>query len=270
MKYIPKQLKGNVNVSTTHPLIELLWLAGGLVVIVGVAFFVLGFITDRAVARMPVSTEVWLGEHGLGGFAADPDPELTDHLQQLLKVLPEDSVLHRYDFNVYLEKSDQVNAVALPGGKIVVFSGLVDRLESENELLMVLGHELGHYAQRDHLRGLGRGLGAVLLTTLLFGMDSSAGDMVANTFINFQMDYSQEQESGADRFGLELLVGYYGHAGGSTDFFNRLEGKNASKIQYLRASHPHPGDRVRQLEELIKENNYSVRATIPFELNKEN
>ena len=269
MKYIPRELKGNVNVSVTHPLVEFLWLAGGLVVIVGIVFFTLGFITDRAVARLPVSTEEWLGEHGLGRFTADPDPELTHRLQELLKALPEDSVLHRYTFSVYREASDHVNAVALPGGKIVVFSGLVDRLESENELLMVLGHELGHYAQRDHLRGLGRGLGVVLLTTLLFGLDSSAGDMVTNTFVNFQMDYSQVQESGADRFGLELLVGHYGHAGGSTDFFNRLDGKNTSRIQYLRASHPHPGDRVRKLEELIRENNYSVRATVPLDLKKE-
>lgn len=270
MKYIPKEIKGNVNVSTSHPLIEFLWLAGGLVILVAITFFVLGFITDRAVVKLPVSTEVWLGEHGLGRFTADPDPELTAHLQELLKVLPEDSVLHRYNFSVYLETSDQVNAIALPGGKIVVFSGLVDKLESENELLMVLGHELGHYAQRDHLRGLGRGLGVVLLTTLLFGLDSSAGDMVANTFVNFQLEYSKEQESGADRFGLELLVGHYGHAGGSVDFFNRIEGKNASKIQYLRASHPHPGDRVRQLQEIIEENNYSVRATVPLDLKKEN
>ena len=270
MRYIPRELKHNVNVSTTHPLVELLWLAGGLVVIVGIAFFMLGFITDRAAARLPVSTEEWLGEHGLGRFTADPDPGLTARLEALLTALPEDSVLHRYTFNVYLETSDQVNAVALPGGKIVVFSGLIDELESENELLMVLGHELGHYAQRDHLRGLGRGLGAVFLTTLLFGVDSPAGDMVANTFLNFQMNYSQDQESGADRYGLELLVGYYGHAGGATDFFNRLKDRNAGKIPYLLASHPHPGDRIRQLETVIAEKKYPVRATVPLDPLKEN
>ena len=46
-----------------------------------------------------------------------------------------------------------MNAVALPGGNIVVFAGLLKEIKSENELAMILGHELGHFAHRDHLRG---------------------------------------------------------------------------------------------------------------------
>jgi predicted Zn-dependent protease len=50
--------------------------------------------------------------------------------------------------NVYLMENEEINAVALPGGNIVVFTGLVAQVESENELAMVLAHEMGHFTHR--------------------------------------------------------------------------------------------------------------------------
>ncbi|MDA3901967.1 MAG: M48 family metallopeptidase [Desulfuromusa sp.] len=264
MQFTPKQLNDNVNVSKTHPLIELFWLIGGLIVLVGLVFLILGVTTDWAVSKTPIKIENWIGHLALAEFPADENKALEQRLQSLLDSLPEDSPLHQYNFHVFLDESDIVNAIALPGGNIVVYAGLLNEVKSENELAMVLAHELGHFAHRDHLRGLGRGLGVAVAATLLFGEESAASSLVSKTLLTFQARYSQDQESAADQFGLDLLTRRYGHAGGATDFFSRLTEDAGSKLPYLLASHPHPKVRIDALNKLIKGRHYSIAKTQPL------
>ena len=264
MGYTPKQLDGNVNVSRTHPLIELSWLIGGLVVLVGLAFLLLVASADWAVSKTPISVETWIGQLALDEFPADENKALEERLQSLLASLPDNSPLHKYTFHVFLDNSDIVNAIALPGGNIVVYQGLLDQVESENELAMILAHELGHFAHRDHLRSLGRGLGITLATTLIFGQDSAASNLAAKTLLTFQTKYSREQESAADQFGIDLLSRRYGHAGGATALFARMNKEASGTLPYLLASHPHPQNRIDALNRRIKEKHYSVAATQPL------
>jgi predicted Zn-dependent protease len=263
VKFSPKHIEDNVNVSKTHPLAELGWLVGGLLLLVFVCYLALGLATNIAVAKIPIKAETWLGEKFIGRLEALTNQPLQENLQRLLDKLPADSALHQYNFHVQLVKSDEINALAMPGGHIVVFSGLVEQAESENELAMILAHELGHYANRDHLRRLGRGLGLTVATFLLFGENSAASDLASKFFLVSESHYSREQEASADRFGLDLLVASYGHAGGATDFFARVGQKVGSQAPYLLASHPHPQARIDELEELIREKNYLVKSTIP-------
>ena len=264
MKFTPKQLSENVNVSKTHPLAELFWLLGGLLLVTGICFVLLGAGADWAAAKAPISVENWLGKQALGQFPAQENLPLKQRLHALLDQLPADSPLHQYNFRVFLAETDEVNALALPGGNIVVFSGLLKQLESENELAMILTHELGHFAHRDHLRGLGRGLGLAVATVLFLGEDNSASNLISNALLTFQVRYSQTQESAADQFGLDLLVQRYGHAGGSSDFFARMAETAGSSLPYLLASHPHPQKRIDALNLLIRQKNYPVKAMLPL------
>jgi predicted Zn-dependent protease len=161
--------------------------------------------------------------------------------------------------------NEEINALALPGGHIVVFSGLLKEIRSENELAMILAHELGHYARRDHLRGMGRGLGMTMLLATLFGQDSRAAGFSAGFFSGLEMRYSQQQESAADSFGLQLLTARYGHAGGATDFFERLADKAGSRFDYLLASHPHPHARIASLQRMIADAGYRLAETLPLQ-----
>ena len=264
MKFTPKHIDENVNVSKTHPLAELAWLVGGMLLLALVFYLVLGVTADLAVAKIPIKAEVWLGEYFVDSFEANEDEALRRRLQTLLDNLPADSPLHNYTFTVQLVKNKEINALALPGGHIVVFSGLVEQAESENELAMVLAHELGHFAHRDHLKRLGRGLGLSVAAMLVFGEDSAISRLVSNLFLVTESSYSRQQESDADRFGLELLVNSYGHAGGATDFFARVGKKAGSRAPYLLASHPHPDDRIEELQSLISEKGYRVETITPL------
>jgi len=263
VKFTPRELTGNVNVSRTHPLVELAWLSGGLLLLALLTLLLLGWGSDYAASHMPPRFEHWLGEQLPVPFPGDPSPALQQRLEGLLRFLPADSPLRDYRFSVLLAESSEVNAVALPGGRIVVFRGLLDKVESENELAMVLAHELGHFANRDHLRSLGRGLGVTVLSLLVFGQESSVSNLAGRLFLDFESRYSRRQESAADQFALQLLVSRYGHAGGATDFFRRFTAEAGSRIPYLLASHPHPGDRVAELEAAIAANGYPLAPVEP-------
>src|SRR4030095_7690097 len=91
-----------------------------------------------------------------------------------------------YAFRAGVLDEPDPNALALPRGTILVARGLRARVASENELAQVLGHELGHYRARDHLRGLGRGLAAQFVLSaigdsgeLVSGLGALAGALAA-------------------------------------------------------------------------------------------
>ena len=70
---------------------------------------------------------------------------------------------------LFIPDRDTINAAALPGNYVIVYGGLLEEMDSENELMMVLGHELGHFANRDHMRGIGRSLAIPIVMSLIFG-----------------------------------------------------------------------------------------------------
>lgn len=265
MKFSPKALAGNVNVSSGHPLTELGWLLGGLLTLLMAVYLAFWLISELVAPRVPVAVEVWAGQHLLGQLEQKSNPSLQQRLDGLLAVLPAESPLLRYNFSVSVANNEDVNALALPGGHIVVFSGLLKEIRSENELAMILAHELGHYAHRDHLRGMGRGLGMTLVLATLFGQESRAAGIASNFFTGLEMRYSQEQENAADSFGLQLLAARYGHAGGASDFFERLADKAGSRFAYLLASHPHPHARIANLQRMIAEAGYRLAETLPLQ-----
>jgi predicted Zn-dependent protease len=265
MKFSPKALTGNVNVSSGHPVTEFAWLLGGLLTLLMAVYLAFWLISELLAPRVPVSVEIWAGRHLLGQLEQESNPALQQRLDGLLAVLPAESPLLRYDFSVSVANNEEINALALPGGHIVVFSGLLKEIRSENELAMILAHELGHYARRDHLRGMGRGLGMTLLLATLFGQDSRAAGIASGFFSGLEMRYSQQQESAADTFGLQLLTARYGHAGGATDFFERLADKAGSRFDYLLASHPHPHARIASLQRMITDAGSRRAETLPLQ-----
>jgi predicted Zn-dependent protease len=262
MKFTPKLVDGDVNISQSHPLKEAAWLVGGLVTILALLYIILGFAAGWVAMRLPVEAETWLGSKISSRYEDTGNDVLQQHLDSLVAALPEDSPLHAYTFRIYLDDSEQVNAFALPGGSIVVLKGLLKTVRSENELDMVLAHELGHFAHRDHMQAMGRSLLVIIGSWLLPGDQSS--DIVPWIAGKLERKYSQKQESAADAWGLDLLNRRYGHVGGATDFFNRLAGKNKSRFAYFLATHPHPDARLHSLNKLIRKNGYSIGKTIPL------
>jgi predicted Zn-dependent protease len=172
------------------------------------------------------------------------------------------------DYQVLYVPEDTVNALALPGDRIVIFKGLLAEAESENELAMVLGHELGHFANRDHLRGLTRQVMLSLVLSSMFGDVGSIGAIASNSIYAISnAQFSQSQEKQADEVGLKLLEQTYGHAAGATDFFRRSVEQDIPGMSIL-ASHPPSKSRIDHIEKLIEQQDYLVKekTDLPKEL----
>ncbi|RVT82318.1 M48 family metallopeptidase [Rhodobacteraceae bacterium CCMM004] len=115
-----------------------------------------------------------------------------------------------------------INALALPGGHVVFFRGLIDAAESPDEVAGVFAHELGHVAARDPTRIALRSAGSVGVLGLLFGDFAGGAVVLFLTERLIQARYSQEVEAAADAFAVDRLRAAGIDPGGLADFFQRL------------------------------------------------
>ncbi len=255
MRFVAKQAKEGINVSDTHPLLEAGALIAGLTAIFIAVALLLVFLIEVALYFVSAEDEV--------NFFADwlPDDLVTvSHTDERLREtqLLVDRLAHHwpdspYQFRVEIDDSEQANAMALPGGLIIVTQGLLDQVESENELAFVLGHELGHFKNRDHLRALGRGVVLSVFFAVVAGNDvAGIGINVADLTLR---GFSREQETKADDFGLAIVHAEYGHVGEAWRLFERwkiTENSFIDVVTYL-STHPETGDRIADMKSLAEE-----------------
>src|SRR5262245_6430552 len=97
----------------------------------------------------------------------------------------------------------EVNAIALPGGRVYVFEGLIDKAETPDGLGGVIAHEMCHVAHRDGVRAVMQAAGLSFLFGILIGDFSGGGAAVIAMRTVLQSSYSRETEAAADVFGAE-------------------------------------------------------------------
>jgi len=259
VNYTPGLPKHNYNVSPVSPIKELLILLGGLLTIIVVFYILLGVGADMLVSHISPETEQKLASILPDRFDSTKKRSNQEIWpQQLVDRIEEKKCVDLpYPLTVRIVDSKIVNAMALPGGHIVVFRGLLERMQSENELSFVLGHEMGHFKNRDHLRSLGRGLVFAFISTLTGSSGGSVSRLIGRIVQVTESGFSREQESAADAFGLQTLSCMYGHVGGSADFFKHMPQKNdPGHIGHYFSSHPENVKRIRALRALSKKKGY--------------
>ena len=266
MKFTARQPGINVNVSPTHPLKDFAILAGGLLAIVIGVYLALGLAVDLIVPRLSMDLEKKLAGAFVGRLVETEEVDTTTRsLQGLVDRLQDRCAPLPYIITVHVTESDTVNAAALPGGHMVVFTGLLAEMTSENELAFVLAHELGHYANRDHLRGLGRALVLMTASTVLLGADNTVNSMIGQGMVLTELSFSRKQESQADEFALETLFCHYGHVADATSFFNKIpEDGDPGRFGHYFASHPENRRRISHLEDLAQERGYPTGNPLPL------
>lgn len=250
---------------------QILLVVGLIIAVVFFAFWLFGALVNGLVWLIPPSVERQLGTFTVPVFEQMAEPSAAqDSLNQLLDRLeanlpPEQQQDH--DYQVLYIPDATVNAIAIPGDRVIIYRGLLAQTESENELMMVLGHELGHFANRDHLRRLSRGLVLQLLIAVFFGDTGGLQDVAISGLSSISnAQFSQGQELQADEFGLNLLQQTYGHVAGATDFFKRLSQQEGANIDFL-ATHPNSNKRVQRLERAIaKGYDLGERSPLPAPL----
>jgi len=209
---------------------------------------------EIVVAMLPPAGEKLLGEAALAqmllgetAIEAGPAAEAVRAIVARLAAAVTDNP--GYEFDVRLVESAAVNAAALPGGKIIVFSGLLAEAGSPAEVAGVLAHEIQHVLHRDALRGLvGRLGGSAVIALMLGGGDlariaGQAGELD-------QLAYGRDQERAADRDGVLLLARAGLPPAALPAFFERLQAQEAGGLPEFLSTHPDTAARIVELHRL--------------------
>jgi Zn-dependent protease with chaperone function len=224
---------------------------------IGLYFWGIPALATVLAARVPVSWEVSLGNAAMAELAPvarrcidrEQQGRIDAITETLVKTLPES----RYPFRVIVANNPTVNALATPGGSIVVFRGLLERTENAEELAGVLAHEIQHVMHRHSTKAILRQASAGVLMTALVGDVSAVvafGLQSARTLGDLR--YSRQAELEADRDGARMLHAAAVDPAGMVSFFQAMqkeEGTPRTATRYL-STHPAAADRLPALTAL--------------------
>lgn len=216
--------------------------------------------------QVPIEYEVRLGDRvyhdEMRSIQVIDHPELNAQIAQitnrLLAALPEED--KRFNYRVHISERQEVNAFALPGGHIVIFSGLILEAESAEEVAGVIAHEMAHVAKRHTIRGFVQAVG---LSCALWAVAGAENSEVAWMVQDYGAAYgskkfSRDDEREADETGWAYLESADIDPRGLRDFFVRLHVQEGDPGEIdleaeLRRTHPSHAERVAYLKKLAEQ-----------------
>ncbi len=179
-----------------------------------------------------------------------------------------------FDWKVALVRSPEINAFCLPGGKIVVYTGILPVARTEAGLATVMGHEMAHATLRH---GSERLLQEKATQTLLGGLQVSVGDMNPDqqraimgaigvgARYGVLLPFSRDHESEADKIGLFYMARAGYDPAESVEFWRRMSEASAGsgKPPEFMSTHPADSTRIAQLKELLPQAQAEYAKTQP-------
>nr|WP_276515145.1 M48 family metallopeptidase [Pseudemcibacter aquimaris] len=147
-----------------------------------------------------------------------------------------------YPLRVEVVDNPLVNAMTAPGGRIIIFNGLLQQAESPEEVAGVLSHEIGHVYYQHPMQGLVNVMGFSIIGSFL------GGDAASIAIIGLSLTYSRDLERDADEMALDILRNNEITASGILDFFKRNEEKKedniVAEIADIFSTHPLTEERI--------------------------
>lgn len=218
---------------------------------------------EKATLIVPKDTEIELGTSIAENFKQTEEINVASSklLNQFIDSL---RVKEVYPINITVVNSPTVNAFALPGGHIFVYSGIIDKMKNYNELVALLSHEITHVTHQHSLKSLGRSAATSIFISGLFGDISgiSAGILDQANQLK-QLRYSRELETEADQHGVDFMVKYKVSPVGMVSLMQILDAEGEKQDGFMKylSTHPETRERIHAL----KSNN---RITTTFKENQ--
>jgi beta-barrel assembly-enhancing protease len=168
---------------------------------------------------VPTSVEKKLGDAMVGDFGGRfcKTAKGKAALAKLTNALDDDSK----SLDVEVANIDMLNAVALPGGTVVIFQGLLDQAQSPDEVAGVLAHEIGHVRERHVMQGMLRQMGLAVVLGGFDGGGSTLNNLLSTT-------YTRESEKEADTHSIKAMASAGISPAATSDFFERLSRMDGS------------------------------------------
>jgi len=232
-----------------------------LFIVVGLYFGTIALATSAATA-LPRSVDVQLGQLAiesmdLGGVPVS-DPAIVEPVQRIVARLMPHARGDGFEFHVQVVAADTVNAFALPGGEIVVYTGLLQAADRPQQVAGVIAHEMAHVTLRHGLERMVQSLGVAAVVEI------ALGDMAGLSALVLELaragaltSHGRDQERAADARGVRML-----HAAGVSpramgEFFKLMRaqpgGDAGAPMTAWLSSHPDLSEREASVEALARE-----------------
>lgn len=160
---------------------------------------------------------------------------------------------YRYDFHL-LADSQTINAFALPGGQIFITYALFSKLENEDQLAGVLGHEIGHVIGRHSAERMAKqGLTQGIISGVAVGIDPNTAQGAAAIAQMLNMQYGRDDELQSDDLGVRFMLkaGYNAEEMiGVMEILKAAAGPN--RVPERMSTHPDPENRIEKIREAIE------------------
>lgn len=223
-------------------------------VVVSLDFWAIPVVADILTPYVPAEWEARVGSAVVEQLVGDNrcmNPQLNEALQQITARLSAGARPHPYTFRVAVANRPDVNALAAPGGYIIIFRGLLAKTRRPEELAGVLAHEMEHVLQRHTTKALLRqGSLQVLITIATGGAGTGVIGEASRTVATLR--YSREAEMAADREGMRLIQAAGIDPQGMINIYLTLqaEGQRVPGLIAYLSTHPRIEDRITMLQGL--------------------
>lgn len=238
---------------------RLLWIGGLLVLclLIGLGYFGVRRGAQASIDLVPLSADEKLGKLAFENMDHEGpivhDPVLLGAVRRIVDRLAATRPQDDFNYEVHIVDADLVNAFALPGGQVVVYTGLLRATNKPEQLAGVLAHEMAHVYERHGMRRIAQSIGVIGAVQLLFG-DVSGIAAVAVQVLQLSTinAYSRDQEREADRDGVLIVAHADVDPYALADFFELLRKRESSlsgTLSWL-GTHPDLAERIATVRKL--------------------
>ncbi len=226
------------------------------IVIVGILFFTVGAdALSGTIARLiPIETEAEFGkavfQQTISQAPLNKDSATVAVLKKCAAIIETFSEGRVYKFHIVIVEDSIKNAFALPGGYIVVYRGILDLMDSQDEFFGLLGHESGHvYLQHGFKRIIRSSLIALTFAMLFGDAGGLSAILLDNSRALLNLAYDRDEETAADNFGFDALARAGASTIGIVSLFEKLDQSHGeAKLPAFLSTHPETKARIAELK----------------------
>jgi Zn-dependent protease with chaperone function len=219
--------------------------------------YVVPWAVEIAAKRVPQSYEIEMGKSLYESILKNEKVDTAKTIA-INRFFGQIKVEGGYPVHISVVKQHIPNAFALPGGSIVVYSKILEDMETPDQLAALLAHEYSHVQLKHSTRHIFRSLASSLLISIIIGDFSGATALILQNADNLRnLSYSRALESEADNNGLQILKANGIEAAGMKALFEQLQKASDIEVMEIVSTHPDLDKRIENVYTFIEDNPYN-------------
>lgn len=217
-------------------------------------FYLIPKIAEAVVVFVPKSTEKEIGDTVFKLLVDKSNSKIDEDKTALVTAFYKElDPKNEANIHFFVVKQSIVNAFALSNGSIIIYEGLIDKIDNYEELAALMGHEIAHVNQRHHIKLLVRSIAGYVIISALFSDINGVVAVISENVKSVQnLAYSREFETQADKESVLFLINNKINPNGMINLLQKIDNDKFALPDFIR-SHPLSAKRIETLNQLLSE-----------------